>query len=331
MLLKLNRILEKIMPYFIPVCVIIGVLLSNHIVGFSGIIPWIFAFMTFAGSLNSNFVSFKEAIFHPLPIFIVLIVLHFIMPLLAWGIGHIVYSGDIFTITGMILAMSIPTGITSFVWVGIYKGNNALSLTIILIGSLLSPIIVPSTMALLVGSNVEMDSFRIMEGLIWMIVIPSLIGMILNQVTKGKVVDVVSVRLSPISKICMGIVVMLNGAVVAPYLLEVKLKIIAIAITVFGVAFLGYMISLIAGKLLKQKKETIIAVTFTGGMRNISAGVVLATTYFPAPVAVPVVLGMLFQQILASMFGIIIDKYYKKVEFGEVTNSEFDGKLEGRL
>ncbi|MNJ80971.1 hypothetical protein D3C77_795600 [compost metagenome] len=44
-------------------------------------------------------------------------------------------------------------------------------------------------------------------------------------------------------------------------------------------------------------------------MRNISAGAVLAVTYFPAPVAVPVVLGMVFQQTLASLAGYLL-KYH---------------------
>lgn len=49
---------------------------------------------------------------------------------------------------------------------------------------------------------------------------------------------------------------------------------------------------------------------FSGGMRNISAGAVLAVSYFPPAVAVPVVLGMLFQQTLASIYGFAINRYY---------------------
>lgn len=45
-----------------------------------------------------------------------------------------------------------------------------------------------------------------------------------------------------------------------------------------------------------------------GGMRNISAGAVLAVTYFPAPVAVPVVLGMVFQQMMASLVGLVLGR-----------------------
>jgi predicted Na+-dependent transporter len=43
--------------------------------------------------------------------------------------------------------------------------------------------------------------------------------------------------------------------------------------------------------------------TFTGGMRNISAALVLATTYFPPLAALPVILGILFQQTFVGLLG----------------------------
>jgi predicted Na+-dependent transporter len=312
MLYKLNKMLEKFMPIMIPVSVVIGVLLSVYIKDFSFLIPWIFAFMTFSGSLNSNFVSMKQAVMNPLPILLVIFILHIFMPLWALGVGHLAFSGDSFTITGLVLAMAIPTGITSFVWVSIYKGNTALTLAIILIDTMLSPFVVPLIMSLLVGGNIEMDIIGMTQGLLMMIVIPSIVGMTLNQVLKGKVVSNLSARLSPFAKIAMGLVVMLNGAVVAPYFLDVNLKLIGIAIIVFFIALSGYLISFFAGKLFKQDKETIIALMFSGGMRNISAGAVLAVSYFPPAVAVPVVLGMLFQQTLASIYGFAINRYYLK-------------------
>ena len=312
MLDRINKILEKFMPLMIPTSVVIGVLLSVYIKDFSYLIPWIFAFMTFSGSLNSNFVAMKQAVLNPLPLFLVLFILHILMPMWAFGVGLAVFSGDSYTITGLVLAMAIPTGITSFVWVSIYKGNIALTLSIILIDTMLSPFIVPLTMSLLVGGNIEMDIVGITQGLFLMIVIPSIAGMTLNQVLKEKVASGISARLSPFAKIAMGIVVMLNGAVVAPYLLDINLKLIGIAIIMFLVAFSGYLISFFTGKLFKQDKETVTAIMFSGGMRNISAGAVLAVSYFPAAVAVPVVLGMLFQQVLASIYGYAIKRYYLK-------------------
>jgi predicted Na+-dependent transporter len=43
--------------------------------------------------------------------------------------------------------------------------------------------------------------------------------------------------------------------------------------------------------------------TFTGGMRNISAALVLATTYFSPLAALPVILGILFQQTFVGLLG----------------------------
>src|SRR3954471_5840510 len=141
MLQKLNKQLERIMPLITPVGVLTGVLFSVHLKDFSYLIPWIFAFMTFAGSLSSNFHSLKEVIVHPFPIFIAMAILHVLMPIWAWGLGHVAFSGDVYTITGLVLGMVIPTGVTSFMWVAIYKGNIPLVLSIILIDTLLSPII----------------------------------------------------------------------------------------------------------------------------------------------------------------------------------------------
>jgi predicted Na+-dependent transporter len=230
-------------------------------------------------------------------------------------VGHIAFSGDIFTITGLVLGMVIPTGVTSFMWVAIYKGNIPLVLSIILIDTLLSPIIVPFSLSLFIGGKIEMDFFNIMKGLLGMVVIPSLIGMYLNQVTKGRIKDQLGTRLAPFSKISIGFVVMLNGAVVAPYLKHIDLKLVGITLTVFMIALTGYLFSFIIGRFINGGRDTVISLTFTGGMRNISAGAVIAITYFPAAVAVPVVVGMLFQQILASLNGYFLNRYYnKKVE-----------------
>ena len=139
------------------------------------------------------------------------------MPLWAWAVGHITFNGDPLTITGIILAMVIPTGVTSFIWVSMKKGNTALTLAVILIDSLLSPIIVPLSLSLLVGQKVEMDVSSMMAGLLYMIVIPSIVGILLNEITKGKIVPVWKPILSPISKIFLFCVVSLNGAVIAPY------------------------------------------------------------------------------------------------------------------
>jgi predicted Na+-dependent transporter len=312
MLIKLNKQLEKIMPLITPTSVVLGVLLSAYIKDFSNLIPWIFAFMTFAGSLNSNFKSLSDVVRHPLPILAAMVLLHLLMPLWAWGVGHIAFQGDILTITGIVLSMVIPTGVTSVIWVSIYKGNIPLTLSIILIDTILSPVIVPYCLSFLIGEKIEMDFLGIMQGLVGMIVLPSLLGMLLNQYLKRNITKKLSMRLAPFSKISLGIVVMLNGAIVAPYLKDVNLKLISITVMVFFIAATGYLFSFLIGKLIRSDRDSVVSMTFSGGMRNISAGAVIAVTYFSPAVAVPVVVGMLFQQVLASLAGYLLARYYNR-------------------
>lgn len=310
MLQKTNRFLEKTMPILTPISVLLGVLLADGIESYAFLIPWIFAVMTFTGSLSSNFQALKRVLAHPFPMFLALLVLHLVMPIWAWGLGHLAFKGDAFTITGLILAAVIPTGITSFIWVSIHKGNIPLALSIILIDTFLSPFIVPYALMLAAGEKVQMDIWGMMQGLILMVVLPSIMGMVLNQFTDGKVKDAVGAKLAPFSKMGLVFVVMLNSAVVAPYLRTIDKKLISITIVVFFLSSSGYLFSWLIGKVFKRDREEIVTLTFTGGMRNISTGAVVAVAYFPPAVAVPVVLGILFQQMLASFYGHMLQRFY---------------------
>lgn len=303
MLQLLNKVLLKFMPIMTPISVVIGIVFTENLSPFVFLVPWLFAFMTFSGSLSSKFGDLKTVLRYPRPLFVCLLILHVIMPLVALAVGNIAYHNDPYTIIGLVLAFLIPTGVSSVVWVTIYKGNIVLTLSIIIIDSLISPFIVPAALHLFFGTTVHMNGTEIMQGLLWMIVLPSILGMLLNEATKGKIDVSLSPKLAPFSKICLGAVVGLNGAAIAPYFKELNSKLLFMVATVFLLACLGYAISLLIAKLLKEETSIQIALMYNSGMRNISAGAVIAITYFPAPVAIPVIIGMLFQQILASFTG----------------------------
>lgn len=306
MLLSLNRVLNRMMPLITPLSVLIGVLCGSALSSYTFLSPWLFAFMTFAGSISLGFRDFLNVLRKPLPLFACLFILHLAMPLVALGFGNAIYPNDEFTITGLVLAAVIPTGISSFVWVSIYKGNAALTLSIILIDTLLAPFVVPGILALLIGSNVELDAGAMMSSLFWMIVVPSLLGMALNEWSKGAVAPRWSPRLNPFSKLFMAVVIMINGSVIAPYLTDVNPRLLGLAGVIVLLASTGYALCFLTARLLRCDEADEVALVFNGGMRNISAGAVLAVSYFPPPVAVPVVLGMVFQQLLASLAGFII-------------------------
>ena len=164
---------------------------------------------------------------HPLPLILSFMILHVLMPLYAWSAGHLIFAGDSMTITGLTLAMVIPTGVSSLIWAAMYKGNVGLTLSIILIDTLLSPLIVPVSLSIFVGTQVHMDMVAIMKGLFGMVVLPSILGMLVRQYAKPSVTKAMSQTLAPFSKLGLFVVVSINSSVVAPYLRELDAAFLA--------------------------------------------------------------------------------------------------------
>ncbi|MGZ0049537.1 bile acid:sodium symporter family protein [Brevibacillus gelatini] len=307
LLAKVNKSLEKIMPLLTPSSVAIGVLAGTHLQPYAFLSPWVFAFMTFAGSLGAGFKEFAKVMTRPLPLVVNLLILHALMPFIAWGVANLLYPDDMHVVTGFLLAALIPTGISSFLWSSIYMGNIALTLSIILLDTMISPLVVPFGMYALLGAKVEMDAWDMMQGLFYMIVLPSLVGMLLHHFSKGRVKQTLAPKLAPFSKLGMGVVVAINSSMVANYFHSFDVKLLGMALVVLFLAILGYLLGWWISRLFGWERDVIVTLTFNSGMRNISAGAVMAITYFPATVALPVVLGMLFQQTLASSFGKFLD------------------------
>ncbi|MFB5267447.1 bile acid:sodium symporter family protein [Paenibacillus enshidis] len=311
-MIRINTVMEKWTPLIAPSSLVLGILLAHWLSPYTGLVPWIFAFMTFSGSLGSSFDDLKRVLARPLPLLVSLLLLHVWMPLVGWAAGSLFFPADIYTITGILLAFTIPTGIISFMWVSMFKGNIAVTLSLILIDTFLSPFIVPYTLKIVVGADVQIDTFGMMAGLLWMVVLPSLLGMLLNHLTKGRIKSSLGPLLAPFSKIGLIAVISINSSVVAPFIMDFDWKLVQIALVILLVAASGYLFGLLAARLCKWDRGIAVAMTFNCGMRNISAGTVLAMTYFAPAVVLPVILGSLFQQILASSYAQLLRFMYRK-------------------
>ena len=70
---------------------------------------------------------------------------------------------------------------------------------------------------------------------------------------------------------------------------------------VFLLCLLGFFAGYWAAKLMKQDFPTVETMCLNTGMRNISAGAVLASQYFPADVMFPVAFTPVFLQLTTSL------------------------------
>ena len=201
-----------------PACLLTGVLfpdIAKHGVPY---VTYAFAFMTFIGALKSRFRDVADVFKRPLPLILMLLILHVLGPVAACGLGHLLFPGNMNYITGMVLEFSVPAAVISLMWVSIYNGNSPLSLSLVVIDTILAPFLIPAVLKLLVGSSVKMDTVGMMKELVFMIALPAVLAMCLNEVSHGKVMETWPKKLAPFSKMCLIFVVTSNSSKVSPYM-----------------------------------------------------------------------------------------------------------------
>ncbi len=285
------------MPILTPSGVILGLLLGSLISWTKPSVSYLFAFTTFIGGLGISSNDFFKVVKRPAAILVFLIAANLVMPLVSWALATILFTNQPEIITGMILLMSIPTAVTGYIWSNIYKANGALSLTLILLSTILAPLLTPYTLKFLTRTNVAIDTTGMMLSLLFMVVLPSIAGILINNLTKGRVTEHVAPSLKPFSKIALFFIIVINTSQVADRLLsDASWSYLPIALTGALLAVLGYPISHLLGKLARLGVEEQKSVTFASSLRNISAALVLAIAYFPAQTALPVIFGIVFQQ-----------------------------------
>ncbi|MBE6349393.1 MAG: bile acid:sodium symporter family protein [Spirochaetaceae bacterium] len=303
---KANFYLEKIMPLLTPTGVVLGLLLGDKVSHFAPAVTFLFAFMTFTGALSINAKDFIHVIKKPFPIFLFLFTSHVIMPCLGFFVGKIIFPHDTAIVTGIVLLFSIPTAVASSIWASIHQGNLSLTISILLVDTLLAPFLTPLTVSLFMGTTVEIDGIGMLLSLVWMVVIPSIIGVAINQFSKGKIPAIITPYCKPVSKLTLLMVIIINSSRIRGKIDHFEGIFIITGLTCLILSFLGFAMGSFNGKLLKLKREDSVSLMYGTGMRNISAALVLAITYFEARTAIPVVFGIVFQQTLAALSGIIL-------------------------
>lgn len=287
-------------------------MLGNGIGQFVGVVPWLFALATFIGSLKINFNAFLDTVKQPKGILVTLLILRILMPVVALIFGRFFFPTDLYTQTGLLLFGLLPVAINSVLWTVMTKGNVSLTLSVVLLDTLLSPIVLPLSILLLTGESIAFDTFGLMRSLLFMVVVPSLVGMGLNQWTKGEFGKKWSMKLAPVTKLTLLSVILINGGNIRSYFPPVNVRLLMVMLSVTTLAIVGYMLSWKLAKWMRLSEPDVKAVVFSGGMRNMSTGVVIAVAYFPPRAAIPIVTGIFFQQIVCAIIAKMIETYDEK-------------------
>ena len=206
----------------------------------------------------------------------------------------------------------MPSAVIALMWVTIYNGSSALSLSLVIVDTVLAPFLIPLTLRVIVGSRVQINTSSMIEELLFMIALPAVAAMCLNQFSKGKVKETWPPKLAPVSKICLMFIQICNSSKAAPYIRHMSRELLEVIFAILILAAFGYALGWIAAVLFKQDRKMTVSMMFGVGMRNISAGAVIASSYFPAEVVFPVITATLFQQVLAAVYGTLFHRIKKE-------------------
>ena len=319
-----SRFLGTHFPWFVLACATTGVLFPDTFSWLNGSITMgLFAFMTFSNGLGGGFRELGRVFLRPLPVVVTLVLLHVVIPLLTLGLGNLLFpDAPLFTI-GLVLEYVIPTGVASLMWVGICGGNEPLCLSIVLLDTLAAPVVIPLSLKLLVGSVVEVDTWGMMGDMMIMVALPALAAMTVYQVTGGRAAVTLKPRLALFAKLALLIVITANATSCSSFLRSIDRPLVLVMATVFLLCLFGFLAGYWAAKLLGLDFPTRATMCLNTGLRNISAGSVLALQYFPAQVVFPVAFTPLFLQFTTS----IIVKVLMRTPSGRAYAAEKDASV----
>ena len=300
---RVNLFLSRALPLLTPLGVALGVFFPEVFTRLRPSVFWLFATITLSGSLTISTRDLGKTITSPFPIFIFIFTVRIIMPLIVFFISRLIFKGDQNTIAGYILVYAVPTAVLGFVWTSIFKGDPALSLALILLDTLLAPLVVPGTIKLLLGTSISLDMTGMIISLILMVVIPTILGVTFNELSRGKIPAMINPYLSPFSKICMVMVIAANSAAVAPQIRLDNPRLWIITAATIGFTVFGFVFAKFTSIISKLDNKKHISLFFASSLRNTSAAMTLGTQFFPPAAALPAILGIVFQQTTASIMG----------------------------
>jgi predicted Na+-dependent transporter len=304
-LLRLNYFMDRMIPVTTPLAVALGLFLPDFFLPLRPYVVLLFGIMTFSGALKLTAVELGGAIKSPAPILLFFFTSHILMPAAALCSSSFFINNPDVT-AGFVLLFAGPTAVSGFIWVMIYSGDKALGLSLILLDTLLAPFVVPATLSVFLGTKVAMDMSGIAVSLMFMVVVPTIIGVALNETSKGKIPQVICPGFDPFAKFCLMLVIAANSSAIAPVVRFNDPLVWGTALLCVVLTIAGFLLARINGIAAKCGYEKSAALVIAGGLRNNSAVMTIAVAFFPEAAVLPTLMSIIVQQTIAAVMGKLI-------------------------
>ena len=292
----------------VPAMVAIGVLFPQVLLPLKPYIPTFFALMTLQNSLTNDAGAMRRALHRPGTLAIIVVWVHVIAPLLVWVAASLAFGADSATVAGVVLEYSVPIGTSTVMWIGLFQGDMALGLSAMLISACVSPFTIPAALKVLVGATIAFDTLGMMQSMAYMVAIPALIATAANALTHGRSAKLARPTM-PAARLLLPLIVGTNATSLADYVRHPTWQLAGILTFMLACAVASFLVGMgIAHLFDRNDRRRFVATSFCCSIRNVSAGAALATQYFGPEALFPAVITTPFQQVLAALFGKIMER-----------------------
>jgi BASS family bile acid:Na+ symporter len=164
----------------------------------------------------------------------------------------------------VILIGCVPGGLASNVITYLAKGRLALSVTLTAVSTILAPITTPILMRMYAGQFIEVDAVAMMMSIVKIVLIPILLGLVLNRLVRGKAEWIHT--LTPL--LSMGGIVIILAIMTAAgreNLLALGIAILAAGILHNGA---GYLLGYWSGRAFRLHEAECRTIAVEVGMQN---------------------------------------------------------------
>ena len=266
-------------------------------------IPLMLGVVMFGMGTMLTFEDFRLIFQRPRDILIGVAAQYTIMPLVAFLLVH-VFSLPPEVAVGVLLVGCCPGGTASNVITYLAKGDAALSVSLTMVTTLLSPIVTPLLMLVIAGERIDVPFLSMMLSICQVVLLPVLLGIIVNRLFQ-RVIQKIKDCLPTFSIVVIAVIIGCVISVNATKLLEVGLAtaLVVILHNLAGLA-LGYMLT----RWVKMEANKAKAITIEVGMQNSGLAASLAITYFGAAAALP---GAIFS-VWHNLSGSILANYFAR-------------------
>ncbi|ADH68157.1 bile acid:sodium symporter family protein [Nocardiopsis dassonvillei] len=257
----------------------------------------------FGMGLTMRPVDFAIVARHPKAVVLGVLAQYTVMPLLGWGIAHLLNLPPLLVV-GMILVGSSPGGTASNVIVYLARGDVALSVAMTSISTLIAPVLTPLLVLALAGSTLPVAAGDLFVSILQVVLVPVLAGLLLRMAARRFVERVLPVL--PLVSV-LGIVVVV-AAVVGANADAVLSSGLLVALAVVLHNSLGLTLGYLLGVVTKLPETARRAVSVEVGMQNSGLAAALATAHFAPLAALP---GALFS-VWHNISGALVATYWAR-------------------